>query len=183
MKTLSTNSISGRKTTAELDGERSNICFSGRTRIERYTETYLDDAMRLCQYIAGDDGVISIEPADPVMFPIPLKGQEFPEQLFAVRVSREGITVAECAYLTRRDDGEKDLKFRNRWLISLKLGDELRRARERSGLTLEDMAKRTGYSAHSVDAMERGRYNMDIKLLGRVADALGCDIVLSPRQN
>ena len=39
-----------------------------------------------------------------------------------------------------------------------------------------------GYNAHSIEAMERGRYNMDIKLLGRIADALGCEIKLVNKQ-
>lgn len=147
-------------------------------RIEHYTETYLDDAMRLCKYIAKEDGVVSIVMADPALFPDPLQGQKFPEPLYAVRVARDGQTIAECAYLTMRLDGEKDIKYRNRWLIGLKVGDELRHARERRGMSLEEVSKRTGYSVHSVDAMERGRYNMDIKLLGRLADALDCDILI-----
>lgn len=147
-------------------------------RIEHYTETYLDDAMHLCQYIAGEEGVISIVMADPVNFPEPVKGQEFPDPLYAVRVQKDGTTVAECAYLHLREDSDVDKKFRNRWLISVMLGDEIRRARETNGMTLEDLAQATGYNVHSLDSIERGRYNMDVKLLGRIADALGCEIRL-----
>lgn len=147
-------------------------------RIEHYTEVFLDDAMRLCKYIAGDNGVISITLADPKNFPDAPKGLEFPEPLYAARVSKEGTTVAECAYITVREDMEEGIRFRNRWLLSVMLGDEIRRAREDAGLTVEELSKLTGYSVHSLDAMERGRYNLDMKILGRLADAMGCEIKL-----
>lgn len=147
-------------------------------RIEHYTETYLEDAMRLCKYIAGENGTISIVMADSVNFPEPVKGQEFPDPLYAVRVTKNGVTIAECAYLSMREDAEIDIKFRNRWLISVMLGDEIRTARERAKMTVEDLASSTGYNAHSIESMERGRYNMDIRLLGRLADAMGCEIRL-----
>ena len=147
-------------------------------RIEHYTEVFLDDAMRLCKYIAGDDGVITVNMADPVNFPDPPKGLEFPTPLYAARVSKGGITVAECAYLTRRESDDEAKRFRNRWLLSLMLGDEIRRARENAGMTIEELSEITGYSTHSIDAMERGRYNIDAKILGRLADAMECEIRL-----
>lgn len=148
-------------------------------RIERYTEVYLDDAMRLCRYICKDgaEGNMAVVMADPSEFPDPPKNMPFPERLYAVRVTREGQTIAECAYLKRREAGEAG-KFRNRWLSSLKLGDEIRAARIRAGMTQEELAAKTGYRVHSIDAMERGRYVMDTTLLARLADALGCEIRL-----
>ena len=147
-------------------------------RIEHYTEVFLDDAMRLCKYIAKEDGVIRVSMADPANFPDPPKGLAFPEPLFAVRVTKGGTTVAECAYLTMRDDDYDGIRFRNRWLLSVMLGDEIRRARESAGISLEELSTLTGYSTHSIDAMERGRYNLDMKILGRLADAMGCEIKL-----
>lgn len=147
-------------------------------RIERYTETFLDDAMRLCQYIAGEDGTIRIVLADPNLFPEPVKDQEFPDQTYAVQVARDGVTVAECAYLKLREDGEEDLKHHNRWLTMVKVGNEIRIARERKGMTQEDLAEVSGFRPHSIDSMERGRYVMDVKVLGRLAEALGCEIKL-----
>ena len=61
-------------------------------RIERYTETYLDDAMRLCQYIAREDGVITIVKVGSADFPGLPKGLEIPETVSAVRVTRDGVT-------------------------------------------------------------------------------------------
>lgn len=147
-------------------------------RIERYTELYLDDAMRLCKYIAKEDGAISIGLADPSLFPDPPKNIPWPDALYAVTVRRDGETVAECAYLFMREDASEAGKFKNRWLISVMLGEEIRRARERRGLSQDQLAELTGYRPHSIDAMERGRYTMDIKLVGRLADALGCEIKL-----
>ena len=139
--------------------------------------------MRLCKYIAGEEGVISIGPAGDVSaFPDAPKEMTLDENTYAVKVERQGEIVAECAYIRLREDGDVDAKYRNRWLISVMLGREIRAARERRGLSLEQLSELTGYRAHSIDSMERGRYNMDIKLLGRLADALGCEIALVDRE-
>lgn len=151
-------------------------------RIEHYTELYLDDAMRLCKYIAKGQGSISIVMADPSEFPDPPKGLPFREDKnFAVRVTNDdGEPIAECLYLTRREPDE-DIKHRNRWLYSLKLGEAIRRAREAANMTQAELAEKMGYRAYSIDAMERGRFIMDTKLLCKIADAMDCEIELVKR--
>ena len=149
---------------------------------ERYTELYIDDAMRLCQYIAKEDGVISVVVGDPEGFPEPPKGESFPENgANIVRVTRGEEVVAECAYLYRRDGEHVNWKFRNKWLIRLMFGDELKAAMNKSGMSIRELAAATGYRSHSLEAMLRGRYDLSLEQIGRLSDALDCELRLVPK--
>ena len=146
--------------------------------IELYSEVFLSDAMRLCQYIAGDDGAISVEPiADTSEFPDFPDGLEKPSQCNMVVVTKEGEVVAQCIYKNLRDD-ELTLKKRDRWLSRLMFGHELKRAREEKGMSIEEVAKLTGYRPHAIEMIERGRYELKLEPMYRLASALGCSISL-----
>lgn len=144
--------------------------------IELYSEVFLSDAMRLCQYIAGDDGAISVEPvADTSEFPDFPDGLEKPSQCNMVVVAKDGEVVAQCIYKNLRDD-ELTLKKRDRWLSRLMFGSELRRVREEKGLSVEEVAKLADYRPHAIEMIERGRYELKLEAMYRVASAVGCTI-------
>ena len=55
----------------------------------------------------------------------------------------------------------------------------LRLARERKGLSLGDVAERTGIDRTALSKMERGRGNPTLSTLGRVTAAIGLKMVVS----
>jgi transcriptional regulator with XRE-family HTH domain len=56
------------------------------------------------------------------------------------------------------------------------LGEALRRHRELIRLSQEDLADRAGIDRTYVSGLERGRRNPTVKVLQRLADALGVDL-------
>lgn len=146
--------------------------------LEFYSEVFLSDAMRLCQYIAGEDGAISVESlADTSDFPDFPDGIEKPSQGNMVVVTKGGEVVAQCLYKFLKDD-DGTLKKRDRWLSRLMFGDEFRRAREEKGMSIGDVARLTGYRPHAIEMIERGRYELRLEPMYRLASAVGCIISL-----
>lgn len=61
----------------------------------------------------------------------------------------------------------------------------LRRRRLAARLTITELAGRAGCSVPYLSQLENGDYSASPKLLGALADALGCDIteIMPPEQN
>ena len=57
--------------------------------------------------------------------------------------------------------------------ISHKLGGSLRKARIKKGLTMEELAEKTGLSTNYIGSVERGEKSPTVKILVRIAKALG----------
>lgn len=57
-----------------------------------------------------------------------------------------------------------------------RIGSLVREARERKAYTLRELADICGINYANLSAIENGRYNVSIDILGRVCDALGCKI-------
>lgn len=55
------------------------------------------------------------------------------------------------------------------------LAANVRRLRQDSGLTQEDLADRTGLSSRYVGSIERARVSASVTVLGKLADALGVE--------
>lgn len=53
------------------------------------------------------------------------------------------------------------------------VGENVKKARERAGLTQEDLAERSGFSQQYLSGLERGKRNPTIVTLFEVAQALG----------
>jgi transcriptional regulator with XRE-family HTH domain len=64
-------------------------------------------------------------------------------------------------------------------LTSVVVGEEIRRARLRHGLTQAQLGTRLGAAATYVAAIERGRENLTLGSLARIADALGTALRVS----
>lgn len=57
-----------------------------------------------------------------------------------------------------------------------KIGDVLKSAREKSGLTQLELSGMVGVSRAYYADVERGRYTPSLKVLSRLADILGIDL-------
>ena len=55
-------------------------------------------------------------------------------------------------------------------------GERIKNAREKAGLTLEEVGQRVGRPYQSIQAYERGKRNPKIDKLQQIADALGCPL-------
>jgi transcriptional regulator with XRE-family HTH domain len=65
------------------------------------------------------------------------------------------------------------------------LATNLRRIRQASGMTQEELAAQTGLSMRYVGSIERARVSASVSVLGRLADALSvdpCELIRSPRK-
>jgi len=59
-------------------------------------------------------------------------------------------------------------------VIQQKIGKRIQEFRRKKGLTQEKLAEITGVSPHHFSSWERGEYNINLKSLVLIIDALGC---------
>ena len=59
------------------------------------------------------------------------------------------------------------------------IGDVIREAREAAGLSQRELADRMGMAQPNLVPLERGRKSPTVRTLEKMADALGCDLVIS----
>ena len=62
------------------------------------------------------------------------------------------------------------------YLGGVALGEGLRAARTRAGLSQEELAKKSGISQEAISVLERGGGNPTMRTLERLARALGCGL-------
>jgi transcriptional regulator with XRE-family HTH domain len=63
------------------------------------------------------------------------------------------------------------------------MATNVRRARNESGMTQEELADRAGLSARYLGSIERGAVSASVTVLGRIADALqieACELIRRP---
>ncbi len=60
---------------------------------------------------------------------------------------------------------------------SLSLGDKIRRLRQRKGMTLQDFSRKTALSIAFLSQVERGKANLSVANLRKIADALGVNTI------
>ena len=142
-----------------------------------YTEYYLADALRLAQHFAErHEGKLSegIGAAKP--FPAPTKTGEFPSQ--DVRFIRvESPDRMYCvAFVSEDEPPASERKCRNKSLYRVLVGEEVRKAREGRGLSLEEVSEKSGFRPHSLQRIEEGRWDYDVAQLGVILDALGAKV-------
>jgi len=58
----------------------------------------------------------------------------------------------------------------------IKIGNRIREIRIKKGLTAEQLALMTGLKQQNVSRIEFGRYSTGIDVLGKIAEALNCEI-------
>lgn len=142
-----------------------------------YTEYYLVDALRLARHFAEkNDGVLSegIGVAKP--FPAPPKTGEFPSgDVRFVRVECQDAMYC-VAFVSEDDPPAGERKFRNKSLYRVLVGEEIRRCRQLKGMSLREVADKSGFRVHSLERIEEGRWDFDIAQLGVIVDALGAEV-------
>lgn len=141
-------------------------------RVTRFTEVYFDDAERLATYLsARDNEDIEVVKGPSEYFPIPPKMKDMPDMVNFFKVGNY-----EIAYLEKRPYADKDMKYRNRTLHRVMLGERLREARESKGMSYEGLELLTGIRARNIENIEAGRYDATIDVLGNIGEALGCHL-------
>lgn len=62
------------------------------------------------------------------------------------------------------------------------IGKKIAQLRKEKGLTLKEMSELTKLDYSNISKIERGRYNVGIDILGKIADALNVDIELVEKE-
>lgn len=138
----------------------------------KYTELYFGDAQRLAIYLAARNGCeIEMTRGSSSGFPQPPKKKELPPEVDALVVGDD-----EVAFLYK--EGE-NLKYKDRNLRRIIFGETMRNARERKGVSLLELEKRTGIKARNLANIEDGRYDASIDVVYNVCNALGCHIEIA----
>lgn len=136
--------------------------------IQRFTEMYYDDAVRFAQYIqATEGGEIELVKEDTDGFPLPPKHKIFGNMVNCLKVRN-----FEIAYLGQRRNPDDDKKHRNRNLYRYIMGQKIKEVRELSGMTLEELAEKSGYRPNNIRNIEMGRFNADIDTLCNIVEAM-----------
>ena len=60
-----------------------------------------------------------------------------------------------------------------RYARAARCGERIRVLRDRQKMTLEELAKRTGFTPANLSKVENGRINTPVETLAKIADALG----------
>lgn len=56
------------------------------------------------------------------------------------------------------------------------IGQRIAQLRKEKGLTILELSEITGLDNSNIGKIEKGKYNVGIDILGRIADALGVEI-------
>lgn len=60
------------------------------------------------------------------------------------------------------------------------LGEQIRARRQKLGMTQTELSEATGIDRANISKIEGGRYNVSVDIIGRIAEALRCEIRLEP---
>ena len=146
--------------------------------IQRFAEQYMSDALRLADYFAKRyDAKISEGIGNAEDFPfVPKQRDMIDDDVRFIRVEGECF-YGEIAFIsTDTPLSSIELKHRNKTIYRVIVGEQLAAIREEKGISLEELAEKTGYRAHSLARIEEGRWDLDIHCLGQILDALGATI-------
>lgn len=138
----------------------------------KFTEIYYDDAERFALYLAAKNNEeIELVYEDSYGFPQPPKGVMLEDKVNCLKVGD-----VEIAYLQKRKSKFENWKRRNRSLYRYMFGQKFKDARERMGMTVEDLADKSGLKPANIRNIELGRYGADTEILGNLLESMGCHI-------
>ncbi len=66
--------------------------------------------------------------------------------------------------------------------IRADIGRQLELYRKENRLSLRQLAELTGLKYSNICRIEQGRYNTGIDVIGKIADALDCDVLITKRR-
>lgn len=114
-----------------------------------------------------------------------VKSERTPEELAELRAERERFGRERPSYARLVESGEvdpADETTMGEYLALLNLMAELRAERERRGLSLTDLAERSGLERSAISKLETGKVlNPNLSTLRRYAASLGKSITLGVR--
>ncbi len=146
---------------------------------QRFIEYYFCDALRLAEHFANVyDGTISEGIGDASGFPVPPKFGFKSNDVRFLRV--EGKKDFEIGFISQETPPAEAIKHRNKSIHRVLVGEELHRVRIDLGLSLKEVADRSGFRPHSLEMVEQGRYDFDIAQLGTILDAIGARVKILP---
>lgn len=61
------------------------------------------------------------------------------------------------------------------------IGRQLELSRKAKRLSLRQLAELTGFKYSNICRIEQGRYNTGIDVIGKIADVLDCDVIITKR--
>lgn len=79
------------------------------------------------------------------------------------------------------ENGRSVIHRLDEWNGRTKLGESLKAARLRLGLSVEEVAERADFTPSTVRRMESGGFSYSIDQAARLASVLGYDVTLTPR--
>lgn len=62
----------------------------------------------------------------------------------------------------------------------LRIGRQIAAAREIAGMTQDQLSDATGIFQSNINRIEKGKYNVGLDILSRMAAVLGCEIYFEP---
>lgn len=60
------------------------------------------------------------------------------------------------------------------------LGEQIRARRQNLDMTQTELSEATGIDRANISKIEGGRYNVSVDIIGRIAEALRCEVRLEP---
>lgn len=66
--------------------------------------------------------------------------------------------------------------------VRIYIGNLIASKREERGLKQSELAEKTGLKQQHISRIENGRYSTGIDILGRIAEALGCNIIFVDKE-
>lgn len=60
------------------------------------------------------------------------------------------------------------------------LGEQIRARRQDLNMTQTELSEATGVDRANISKIEGGRYNVSVDIIGRIAEALRCEVRLEP---
>lgn len=61
----------------------------------------------------------------------------------------------------------------------MKIGKQITQEREKQKITTAELAKKSGVSTYMIKLVETKNQNASVKLLEKIANALGCELIIN----
>lgn len=63
------------------------------------------------------------------------------------------------------------------------IGKQIAAIRKKRGLSLRQLAELTGLNHSNIGKIELGKYSVGIDILGKICDALGCELKITEKED
>ena len=63
------------------------------------------------------------------------------------------------------------------------IGKQIATIRKKKGLSLRQLAELTGLNHSNIGKIELGKYSVGVDILGKICDALGCELKITEKED